>query len=138
MMALILFAYFLTYILYTLCDLWIVVFLQNNCIICWFYLQSLTWLVQKLTRDFGFETSSVNEEHKHQTTPTSGNYFRMSQKYITTHNNNSWQCQMLGYLEWKHDGLNFVRLFFDLYTVYTVWPLNCSISCYCQNVRDTN
>lgn len=34
-----------------------------------------------VTRDFGIEIPPVNEEHKHEAAPTSGNYFRMSQKY---------------------------------------------------------
>ena len=31
----------------------------------------------------------IKRYHNHSTTPTSGNYFRMSCQLITTHNNNS-------------------------------------------------
>ena len=36
-----------------------------NCIICSFHLESFMWLVKRLTCDFWFETSSVNEVPNH-------------------------------------------------------------------------
>ena len=52
-------------------------------------------MVKRLPRDFEYETSLVNEVHSYTTTPTSGNYFRISRKKKTTHKYRMQLCSFI-------------------------------------------